>query len=251
MPICFRIFHLLLFALTTQLAYGQLTAREIVDKAEERMIGKTSAANMTVRIVRPSWTRDMSLKAWTKGRKLAVILITAPAKDQGTIFLKRDNEVWNWIPSIERSIKLPPSMMSQNWMGTDFTNDDLVKESSTVDDYSHRISGEEVVDGMNCYRIEMIPKPEAAIVWGKVVLWIDQKDFMQLRAEFYDEDGELVSRMEGKNIKMLANRLMPSEFHMMPMNKKGNKTVLIYNALELDQPIDDSFFSTQKMKQVR
>lgn len=251
LPKQFVLFLLLIFFTGSSSCYGQLSARDIVEKAEDRVIGKTSFSDMTIKIVRPSWSRDMSLKTWTKGRKLAMILITAPSKDKGTVFLKRGKEVWNWIPSIERSIKLPPSMMSQNWMGTDFTNDDLVKESSTVEDYDHFLRGEESIGGYNCYRIEMIPKPEAAIVWGKVILWIDKADFMQLKAEFFDEDGILVNRMEGKNIGILANRRMPQEFHMTPIDKKGNKTILIYNSLELDKPIDDSFFNTQKMKQIR
>jgi outer membrane lipoprotein-sorting protein len=112
-------------------------AIEIVKKADEKMRGKTSQAEMTIKTTRPTWTREMTVKTWIKGNDYAMILIQAPARDKGTVFLKRKKEVWNWLPTVERSIKLPPSMMSQSWMGTDFTNDDLVKESSIVEDYTH------------------------------------------------------------------------------------------------------------------
>lgn len=232
-------------------ADAQESAFDIIKKAEDKVRGTTSQSQLTIRIVRPTWSREMQLKTWSKGKKLAMILVTAPARDKGTVFLKRDKEVWNWIPSIERSIKLPPSMMSQSWMGTDFTNDDLVKESSTTDDYTHKIIGDSIIMGRFCYVIEMIPRPDAAIVWGKVLVWIDKKDFMELLIEFYDEDGELVNRMEAKQVKLFQGKLLPSEMEMTPVEKPGHKTVLIYENLIFDNPIDDGFFSTRQMKLLR
>src|SRR5581483_8682765 len=102
-------------------------AKEIVTKAENNIRGHTSQLEMTIQIIRPTWTRSMSLKSWSKGEDYSISVVTAPAKDAGTVFLKRVKEIWNWVPSIERAVKLPPSMMAQSWMGTDFTNDDLVK----------------------------------------------------------------------------------------------------------------------------
>ena len=137
-----RPYLLLLFALT--LTCNRLPAqdaREIVRKSEERARGKTSQAGLIIQIVRPTWTREMNLKVWTKGNDFTMILLLAPARDKGTVFLKRKKEVWNWVPSIERTIKLPPSMMRQNWMGTDFTNDDVVKEASIAEDYEHKKTG--------------------------------------------------------------------------------------------------------------
>jgi outer membrane lipoprotein-sorting protein len=244
------LFQAVCLLLSIQLV-AQESASEIVKKADDKVRGKTSQSDFTIRIVRPAWSREMKMKAWSKGNKLAMILVTAPAKDKGTVFLKRDKEVWNWIPSIERSVKLPPSMMSQSWMGTDFTNDDLVKESSAVEDYTHTIKGDSMLLGRSCYIIEMIPKPEAAIVWGKLLTWIDKKDYMQLMVEFYDEEGELVNRMTATQVKMMGGRLLPSEMEMVPLNKNGHKTIMIQDNLVFDQPMDDSFFTTQQMKQIR
>lgn len=228
-----------------------LTAKEIVERAENQIKGKTSISDVEIQIVRPTWTRTMKLKAWTQGDSLSMILITAPAKDQGTVFLKRKKEVWNWVPSIERVIKLPPSMMTQSWMGTDFTNDDLVKESSMVDDYSQKIIGDSVIEQRKCWKIEMIPLPHAAVVWGKIILWIDQKDFLELRAEFIDEDNKLVNVMRASDIKMLGGKLLPAKMEMIPVEKEGQKTILINNSIVFNQTLTSDFFTVENMKKVR
>lgn len=239
-----------LISLSTTIVNAQ-EAKEIVRKSDERVRGKSSEASLTIQIIRPSWSREMSVKTWSKGNDLAMILITAPPKDKGSVFLKRNKEVWNWIPSIERNIKLPPSMMSQSWMGTDFTNDDLVKEASVVEDYHHLLIGEDEIDFKKCHKIQMIPKPEAAIVWGKVILWIEKKDFLMLKAEYYDEENVLINTMMASEVKMLGGKLLPSKMEMIPAEKKGNKTVLIYNSLIFDKPVDESFFSTQNMQRIQ
>lgn len=228
-----------------------ISARDIVRKVDENMRGKTSLADITIRIVRPTWSREMNMKSWSKGDDYSMILINSPAKEKGTVFLKRIKEVWNWIPSIERNIKLPPSMMSQSWMGTDFTNDDLVKEASAVEDYTHTHIGKETIAGKECYKIEMIPKPSAAIVWEKVIVWIDIKDFLQLKAEFYDEDGELVNIMNSSDIKKIGGRKITSKIEMIPVDKEGNSTWIIYNDIIFDKEINDDFFTTRNMKQLR
>lgn len=226
-------------------------ATEIIRKADEKARGNTSYTELTIQVIRPTWKREMSLKTWSKGDKLALIYITAPAKDKGTVSLKRNKEVWNWMPSIERTIKLPPSMMMQSWMGTDFTNDDLVKESSIVNDYTQTLAGDTVIEGRDCYKINLKPKPDAAVVWGKVISYIDKKDYMQMRLEQYDEDGFLVNIMSGSEVKMLGGRLLPSRMEMIPVEKPGQKTVMIYSTMKFDEPYDDTFFTVQNMNRIK
>jgi outer membrane lipoprotein-sorting protein len=226
-------------------------AREIVKKADERAKGKTSVSTITIQTIRPKWTREMTVKSWTKGNDWVIILVTAPARDKGVVYLKRKKEVWNWIPAIERNIKLPPSMMSQSWMGTDFTNDDLVKEASVVEDYNHSIVGDTVIENRFCYKIQMLPKPQAAVVWGKLLMCIDKKDYLMLHVEYFDEEGKLINTMFASDIKLLGGKLLPARLEMIPNEKKGNKTVLIYNALQFDKPIEDNFFTTQNMPKVQ
>ena len=231
--------------------FQEPTAKEVVQKADKNIRGETSQAKMTIKIIRPTWSREMEMKTWSKGDDYAMILITSPPREEGTAFLKRKNEVWNWVPSIERNIKLPPSMMSQSWMGTDFTNDDLVREASAVSDYDHKHLGKETISGKECYKIEMIPKPSAAIVWEKVIVWIDAEIFLQLKAEFYDEDGELINILNSRDIKEMGGRKITSKLEMIPVDEEGYKTVIIYNDIVFNKEIKDEFFTTRNMKRLK
>ncbi|QNL21250.1 outer membrane lipoprotein-sorting protein [Hyphobacterium sp. CCMP332] len=225
-------------------------AKEIIRRVDEKIRGNSSKANMTIEIVRPKWTREMTLTSWSKGDDYSITLINSPARDKGTVFLKRDKEIWNWVPSIDRNIKLPPSMMMQSWMGTDFTNDDLVKQSSIVTDYEHRYLKDSTIEGFTCYVIELIPKPDAPVVWGRIKIWVDKIEYMQMRTEYYDEDEYLVNIMTGSLVKIFDGKKLPSRMEMIPVEKKGQKTVIIYNDLEFDIDISDNFFTTQNMKRL-
>ena len=121
-----------------------LSADEIIRKADEKSRGLSSQGSMTMTVVRPDWTRTITMKVWSKSREYSLVLITAPSRDKGLVFLKIKTEMWNWVPSIDKTIKIPPSMMLQSWMGSDFTNDDLVKQSSIVVDYTHKLLGKEI-----------------------------------------------------------------------------------------------------------
>lgn len=226
-------------------------ALEIVQKAEDKLRGEQSYAEMSMTIVRPSWNRTIKMKSWSRGTDFSLILVTYPARDKGTVFLKKRKEIYNWIPSIERQIKLPPSMMNQSWMGSDFTNDDLVTESSLVKDYSHKLIGEVTVNGRKAWKIELTPLENAAVVWGKVVLHIDQAEFIHLRTEFYDEDADLVSTMEAKEVGELGGKILPTVVVMEPVGEPGKKTILEYHALDFNVNIPREHFTTQYMKRVR
>lgn len=227
-------------------------AREIIKKADEKMQGEeTSQSTMTMTIVRPTWQREVTFKSWTKGKDYSLALVTAPAKEAGQTFLKRETEMWNWNPTINRLIKLPPSMMSQGWMGSDFSNDDLLKESSIVVDYTHTIIGEEEIDGWDCYKIELIPLEDAAVVWGKIFKWIAKDEFLQMKTEYYDEDDYLIKTELAYDMKTMGGRLIPSKFELIPEEEEGHKTVVVMDDITFNEPIPDSFFSQQNMKRVR
>lgn len=226
-------------------------ASEIVKKMDEKMRGESLEAEVTMTIVRPDWSREVSMKSWSRGSEYSMILITAPARDRGTAFLKRGNEIWNWIPNVGRTIKMPPSMMMQSWMGSDFTNDDLVRESSAVTDYEHELVGEETIQGYECYKIEMTPKPDAPVVWTRVDVWISKEEYIELRAEFYDEFGELINVMNGMDVMDFDGRQIPSRMEMIPMDKEGHMTVLEYRSMQFNENIPERFFSVQNMRRVQ
>jgi outer membrane lipoprotein-sorting protein len=243
-------FTLLIFLIPV-FSYAQ-DAREIVKKADAKMKGEQSSiSQMTMKIMRPTWERTVSFKSWSKGTDYSMVLITAPAKEKGQSFLKFKREMWSWNPTINRMIKLPASMLSQGWMGSDFTNDDLLNESSIVVDYTHKLLGKETISGKNCHKIELIPKENAPVVWGKIILWISVDEFLQLKAEYFDEDNYLIKTETGSDIKTMSGRVIPTRFELVPAEKDGNKTILILDNIEFNTPIPENFFTQQSMKKLR
>lgn len=227
------------------------TAKEIVQKSNDLIRANSSIGEIDMQVIKPDWSREMSMKVWSLEPEYALVLITAPAKDKGTVTLKRQTEVWNWIPSVQRVIKIPPSMMLQSWMGSDFTNDDLVRQSSIVEDYTHQLIGEEEFGGYLCHKIELIPKPEAGVVWGKINMWVSKEGYLPLKSDYFDEDGYLVKTMTASNVQKMGGRTIPTHWEMIPLDDPGQKTVMDYTSLDFNVEIKQSFFSIQNMKRVR
>lgn len=227
-------------------------ARDYIQKANDKIQGEESSyAEMSMTIVRPSWERTVRFQSWTLGTEYAMTLVTAPARDKGQSFLKRGNEMWNWNPTIRRLIKLPPAMMSQGWMGSDYTNDDILKESSILDDYTHELLGEEMIDGRSCVKIKMTAKPDANVIWGHQVRWVDQEEYLFLKVELYDEDGFLMRTELGKDLKTMGGRFIPSRMEIIPEEEEGQKTVVVIEKMRFNDPLPESFFSQQRMKTLR
>jgi outer membrane lipoprotein-sorting protein len=243
---------LIIFYCAGNISGQQVNATDIIRKADEKMNGeKSSYSVMSMTIIRPTWKRTIEFKNWNLGKEFALTLITLPAQESGQTFLKRKTELWSWNPSINRLIKLPPSMMSQGWMGSDYSNDDILKESSVVNDYNHEIAGEETIGDRMCYKIKMTAKKEASIVWGKQVRWIDKKEFLFLKAELYDEDGSLVRTETASNIAKMDDRMIPLKIELVPAEEPENKTLIEIKEIKFNVQINESFFSQQNMKKIR
>lgn len=235
--------------LSTQLS-GQ-DAIEIVRMADEKWTGEESSeSHMTMTIIRPTWERTVEFRNWSKGRDRSLTVITAPARERGQAFLMRDNDMWNWMPGIERMVKLPPAMMSDGWMGSDYTNDDILRESSIVTDYTHDITGTEQIYGYECWIIELVPHEDAPVVWGKIVLRISQKEYMMLKSEYFDEDNYLIKTEVASEIRIMDGREIPTRIEVIPADKNNQKTVIELNKIEFNRPVEDIFFSQQNMRRV-
>jgi len=243
---------IILFAAGSSLKAQSLSATDIIREADEKFRGEMSGySEMTMTIVRLTWQRTVEFKSWAKEDDYALTLITAPAREKGQTFLKRRNEMWSWNPTINRLIKLPPSMMSQGWMGSDYTNDDILRESSVVDDYTHSIEGEEEIDDRVCWKIKLTAREDADVLWGSQIWWVDKKDYIIVKAELYDEDDYLVRTERGMEIKTMDGRLLPTVIELVPADKEGHKTILNIVEMKFNIDIDDSFFSQQNMKTIR
>jgi len=230
----------------------EMSATEIIRKTDEKFKGEqTGYSVMTMTIVRPTWERTVEFKSWAKEDDYALTLITAPAREKGQSFLKRKNEMWSWNPAINRLIKLPPSMMSQGWMGSDYTNDDILRESSVVDDYTHTLEGEEQIDGRLCWKIKLTAKEDADVLWGSQVWWVDKTEFIALKGELYDEDGFLVRTETASDLKIMDGRLLPAYLELVPADNEGQKTIIRIIEMKFNIKLEESFFSQQNMKTIR
>ncbi|MBW2029285.1 MAG: outer membrane lipoprotein-sorting protein [Deltaproteobacteria bacterium] len=237
---------LLVNPLPTENASG-MNAQEVVEASFDYWRGKTSIGLVDMVIHRPGWERVMTIRAWTKGQDLSLIKIIAPAKDKGNGTLKKGREMWIFNPKVNRVIKIPPSMMSQAWMGSDFSNNDLAKSDSLIKDYVHKIVGTETHDGKRVYLIESTPKPDAPVVWGMQTLKI-REDHIFLEEGFFDEDLKLVKKLSAQDIGILGGKLFPRVWKMQKAGVKDEYTLLKYKELLFDRPLPKDTFTLSKLR---
>jgi hypothetical protein len=232
-------------------AGAEMTLHEIVDRANKALRGNTSHASLTMSIVTPSWKRQLDIEGWNRDRQMAFIVIHAPPKDKGNVTLRRKTEMWVWLPRVERVIKIPPNMMHTSWQGSDFTYEDIVKADSIVKDYEHKLIDKTPEEGRTVYKIEGIPKPDAPVVWGKVLFWAavyPGDEVVGVKEEDYSERGELVRTIMLSDVKRLGGRLVPARLDCQPHRKPGQHTTLEYHSLEFDIPLEDSFFNLSRLQ---
>lgn len=241
---------ILLAGVSSSWGNDQLSALELVEKAFDYWRGVSSVARFKMTIHRPDFVRSMIMKGWTKGRSDALFFVEEPAKDAGNGSLKQGREMWSYNPKINRAIKLPPSMMSQSWMGSDFSNDDLAKSDQILEDYQHTITGTEDSDGHTVYTIESVVREMAPVVWGKQVLQV-RDDFVLLRQQFYDEDMVLVKEMVSEDLVRFSDRLFPRIWTMRRVDQEDRYTRLEYLELSFNEEIDDRIFTLTSLKSRR
>ena len=241
---------LLLLLLACEILTAQ-DALEIVRKSENLLKGISSKGRFRMTVETPDFTRTTEMEAWWIGNDKALIVITSPKRESGNKTLKVNNELWMYLRNTETTIKVPPSMMLQSWNGSDFTNDDLVRESSLTDDYTMRILSEEECDGTPGWKIEMLPKPSAPVVWGRLVHWIRKKDVLPTRTEYYDEKGTLMRTMKYTDIRQFGNRSVPSKWEVTNNVKPGHRTSFEYLEVQFDIPISDKVFSFRELEKGR
>jgi outer membrane lipoprotein-sorting protein len=198
-------------------------------------------------IHRPGWERIMTIRTWTKGLKNSLFTVVAPPKDEGNSTLKRGTEMWTFNPKVNRVIKLPPSLMSQSWMGSDFSNNDLAKSDSILEDYVHTLMGTETHDGMKVFIIKSLPKPRAPVIWGMQILKV-REDHILLAEAFYDEDLKMVKSMTGTDIQVLGGKLFPKIWKMEKADTPDEYTLLDYKVLEFREDLPDRYFTLTALR---
>ena len=245
--------HLVLFLslLLLSLPAAAIEIKELIQHIDQLWRGETSHANMTMIVKTQRYERSMTMEAWSRGNDYSLVVIQKPIKDRGIATLKVKDNIWNYLPKIDRVTKVPSSMMSGSWMGSHFTNDDLVKESTFEDDYTSSITFEGQRNGTSIYEMTSIPKEDAAVGWGKVVMQIKQKTLSPYRALYYDEEGLLIRTLTFDQPKQIGARSVPMRLILQPKDKPEESTVIIYNSIAFEVPLAESFFSLQNLQRRR
>ncbi len=226
-----------------------LTATEIILKSDELVRGKTQKAEFEIIIKSRRFERTLVLISYeNRKERKSFSVIKSPEKDAGNRFLLVEDNMWHYQPKIQKVIKISPSMMLDSWMGSDFSNDDIVKESSIVNDYTHEITGTETVDGHVCHRIELKPKPNAAVVWGKIIYYARQSDCLPVKEEFYNERGVLKKQMVCSDFKKMHDRVIPTVYKMTTVGKDDQYTMMTIKSAVFDMAISENVFTLQYLK---
>ena len=238
-----------LAALAPTSATAQTDSRvlEIIDEVDRLMRGESSTGRMRMEIDTEHWSRSLEMSVWSLGTEHSLIRVEDPPREAGTATLKVANEVWNYLPRADRTIKIPPSMMLGSWMGSHFTNDDLVKESRIIEDYDIVISYEGDRDGEDVWEFTMTPRPEAPVIWGRIEQQIRKQDRMPLWAHYFDEDGTLARTITFAEFRDLGGRRVPTRMVIEPGDGE-ERTVVTYLELEFDVGLEEDFFSLRNLR---
>jgi outer membrane lipoprotein-sorting protein len=244
------LFFVLGLAIHTALPASDIDARQLVREAMDHWRGLTSYSEMTMTIHRPDWERKMTMRSWNEGDKLSLVRVIEPKKDAGNGTLLNDNNMWTYTPKINRIIKVPSSMMSQSWMGSDFSNKDIAKSTDIIDQYDHELTGQEEIDGQMHYTITSIPHEEAAVVWGKEVLTV-RDDFVLMEQEFWDQDGVLVKSMKTLDVQEMGGRPVAKIMRMGKLETPDEWTEIEANSIEFDIDMSANTFTLSNLRNPR
>jgi hypothetical protein len=228
--------------------HGQETAAEIVDRVDRLLRGESSRGTVTMEIATEHWTRTLEMRIWSLGTDHSLIRILSPRKDAGMATLKAGDEIWNYLPRVDRTIKVPTSLMGAAWMGSHFTNDDLVKEHRLIEEYDIEIAFEGSRDGLEVWEFDLRPKPEAAVIWDRIVYLVRIGDLMPVWAKFYDERDDLIRTITWSEYETMGGRLVPALMTIVPADKPEEHTLVRYAELEFDLDLDAAFFSLRSLR---
>ncbi len=224
--------------------------KTIIDRVDKLYRSDSSYGEMEMKVVSEHWERTVTMNIWTEGMGKTFIYITSPKQDEGIATLRMKTEMWNYFPKINKVMKVPPSMMMGSWMGSDFTNDDLVKESSLMKDYDSKLIHPED-EAPDFYYIELTPKKGTPSVWGKIIFRVRRGDYIPVTGSYYNEKGRQMRIMTFREIKSFGGRKLPAVIEMVPLNKEGRKTVIHYKNIRFDEKIDKNVFTLRNLQKRR
>ena len=225
-----------------------VTLQTIIKRLDTLYRSNSAYAEMEMTIETPHWERKLSMKSWSEGLDKTFIVIESPRRERGISTLRKGNEMWNFFPKINKVMKVPPSMMMGSWMGSDFTNDDLVKESTRMADYHAKlIPGED----QDSYHVEFVPHKDTVSLWGKIVSEIDKKSLLPTREIFYDEKNRKIRELYFKEVSTFGNKTIPAVMELIPTTKKNHRTIVRYTSAKFDIQLGKETFTLRNLKKQR
>ena len=244
-----NIFIFFVVFFTNYVNASNLDPEKILDNVDDIYRSNASHGIITLAVTTVNWQRTLTLELWSKGQDKTLIKVLKPKKEKDLATLRVDNNVWNYMPKVKRVVKIPSSMMASSWMGSHFTNDDLVKQSRMAENYTFSITFEGMREEKNIVEITCLPKKNAAVVWGKVVVTVYRDDFIPLNMIYFDEDIQLSRTLDFKNIEMMGGKMIPTQMVMIPLENPGESTIVQWEEMEFNPNLDDDFFSLRKLQQ--
>lgn len=222
-------------------------ASEIMDKLDDLYRSDSSHAVMTMTVKKPRGTRTLKMESWSKGEEKMLVVIREPAREAGTATLRTEEGLWNYLPRADRLMRIPSGLLSESWMGSHFSNDDLMRETSYEDDYEGKVEAGEH-DGEKVYRLTLTPKPDAPVVYSKLVFLVTRQNWVPLEAQYYDE-GEVVRKMVFSKVEEIGGRKLPTVLTLYPEEADGEEmTRMTYEKLEYDVEVSDKTFSRRGLR---
>jgi outer membrane lipoprotein-sorting protein len=224
------------------------TFDEIMEKVDDLYRSKSSHSTLTMTVEKPRNTRELKMEMWTKGEDYALVVIREPAREEGTATLRTPDGLWNYAPRADRLIRIPSGLLSENWMGSHFTNDDLMRETNYDTDYEGTVERDEH-DGDTMLKVTLTPRPDTPVVYSKMVFWVKPGTWVPVRQEFYD-DGEVVRTMRFTDMQEVNGRTIPMKLVVKPTDEDDERTEMVYEELEFDVDVDDQMFSRRGLRRV-
>lgn len=225
-----------------------LTAQEMIKISEDIMQGKSNIMRLAMEVKTSTWQREYEMDVWMKARNKTLIKISSPTRKMGESYLKKNLQLWLHMPQVERTILIPPSSMLQPFLGGDFSYDDLVKVSHLSEDYNCQLLKEEIAGEGMSYVINLEPKPEAPVVYGRLKIWLRKNDYVPLKQEFYDEHNILLKTIDFLDIRFIGGHTIPTIWKMTNNLKQGHQTIIKVEDAKFDLEIANEIFDRERLK---
>ena len=222
---------------------------KLLDKMNDIWSGKSSKGQMTMEVKKEYYSRSMTMDLWSLGQNYFLTKIVKPKKDKGIASLKRNDDMYNYLPKINKTIRIGKAMLGGSWMGSHITNDDMVRMSRYTSDYDYsEVKDAKLEKGQMLIRL--IPHKNSAVVWGRIDMTIDLKKEAPVKNVYFDQNMKAVREFTFDKLQKQDDRYIPMITRVTPLTaeEKGEYTEIRYEKLIFNVDLDESWFSLSQLK---